>query len=598
MKYVTTIPKLSDYTHSLLTTPLDYENAQRLIELMSIAPFWQSVFTKDKYRYLGDWLNSLTPKLQGADYHYNWYTKFYWVLNGLTDFPLCRYCNKVKLIGKDINSFDQGYFRACTHKCVGMLKEKKAKIEQTVLNRYGSKSYFSSDAGKARMKEWLESQGVTNTFQLESVKKASCEARKRNFGYEYTMQSPEKRLLASKNYFEKTGYEHQFKNPEIIKKTADTLQKKHNAGIDVYALRRVNNRKKRYEQLCLCKEVIPNFSYDVFKELDECTQYTTLLNWHCNECGNDFDAYLDQNLITRQRLSARCMTCHPYMHDGVSNEERNLVEFIRENVSAEVLQSDRKIIAPLELDCVIPSKHLAIEYDGLYWHRNDDSRHLQKTLLCENAGYQLIHVFENEWLTKKEIVKSRFRNLLGVYDRTLYARKCVIKDVDSKTSKSFQEQNHIQGAVHASISLGLFYDDELVSIMTFGKTRFSKKYEWEMLRFCSKLNYHVVGAAGKLLSYFEKMYQPKSLVSYADRRWSQGKVYKALGFTLDHISAPNYWYFKNCSLQLESRVKYQKHRLAKILPRYDARLTEIENMHNNGYHHIYDCGNLVFSKLY
>lgn len=92
--------------------------------------------------------------------------------------------------------------------------------------------------------------------------------------------------------------------------------------------------------------------------------------------------------------------------------------------------------------------------------------------------------------------------------------------------------------------------------MTFGKCRFDKKHEWEMLRFCCKLGHHVIGGAGKLLKHFERQYAPKSIVSYADRRWSQGKLYEALGFKLDHASAPNYWYFKNCSMQLESRVKY------------------------------------------
>ena len=95
--------------------------------------------------------------------------------------------------------------------------------------------------------------------------------------------------------------------------------------------------------------------------------------------------------------------------------------------------------------------------------------------------------------------------------------------------------------------------------MTFSKSRFSKKYEWEMVRFCNKLNYHIPGAASRLLKYFEKNWKPHSIVSYADRRWSTGNLYNALGFSLDHISPPNYWYFKTNMLYLESRVKYQKH---------------------------------------
>ena len=132
--------------------------------------------------------------------------------------------------------------------------------------------------------------------------------------------------------------------------------------------------------------------------------------------------------------------------------------------------------------------------------------------------------------------------------------------------------------------------------MTFGKCRFDKKHEWELLRFCNKLGYHIPGGASKLLRYFERNYQPKSLVSYADRRWSQGKVYENLGFTFSHASAPNYWYWKN--LKLESRIKYQKHKLKDLLEIFDENKTEVENMRDNGYKQIYDCGNLVYEKIY
>ena len=134
--------------------------------------------------------------------------------------------------------------------------------------------------------------------------------------------------------------------------------------------------------------------------------------------------------------------------------------------------------------------------------------------------------------------------------------------------------------------------------MTFGKCRFDKKHEWEMLRFCCKLGYHVPGAAGKLLKHFERTYRPKSLVSYADRRWSQGRLYKALGFTLDHVSNPDYWYFKRNTMILESRVKYQKHKLLKIFDSFNQNMTEVENMKANGYFRIFDCGNMVFVKEY
>ena len=115
-------------------------------------------------------------------------------------------------------------------------------------------------------------------------------------------------------------------------------------------------------------------------------------------------------------------------------------------------------------------------------------------------------MFENEWKLKQDIVKSRLKDILGIYDKTIYARKCIIKEVDNETSRIFQEKNHLQGAVNAKVNLGLYFNGELISLMTFGKCRFDKKHDWEMLRFCSKLGYHIVGGAGKLLKHFEKTY--------------------------------------------------------------------------------------------
>ena len=122
--------------------------------------------------------------------------------------------------------------------------------------------------------------------------------------------------------------------------------------------------------------------------------------------------------------------------------------------------------------------------------------------------------------------------------------------------------------------------------MTFCKSRFNKNFEWELSRFSSSK--HVIGGAGKLLKYFERVYKPKSLITYADRRFSQGNLYYKLGFTFDHFSSPNYFYVKN-QIKL-SRIQCQKHKLIKILGnKFDKNLTESENMCLNGYNKIYDC---------
>ena len=591
----------------LIQNEVDKENLILLLDAKAKNKHsWQNIFKLMPQ--LATWLNSKTPLLQqkpkniSAGSSYSWSTKLYWVMHGKQDFETCHVCNKVK-IEKNIDSFEKGYYRACSALCAASDPKRQEKTVQTMLKNYGSTNFFTSEAGKKKQKEWCERNGVINAFQLESVKKKSAATRKKHFGYEYTMQSPEKKALAKTNYKEKTGYEHQFSNPEVIAKCLESKQKRMDNGEDLYYTRKIGNRKTRYQSFLKCKEISPLFTEDMFIKLDAQTQYTTLLKWHCNKCGDDFEAFIDQNWSSRTGNPARCMKCHPYsLTCGTSEGERQICDFVKLHAgNDEILENAKKVIPPLELDIVLASKKLAIEYDGLFWHSDTEGcksewYHLNKTQLCEAKGIQLIHIFEDEWLYKRQIVESRLKNLLGVYDKTVFARKCEVKEVSPSESMEFQEENHIQGAIGAKVRLGLYFNDELISLMTFGKSRFSNKAEWELLRFCNKLGYHIPGAAGKLLKHFERNWNPKSLISYADRRWSMGKLYEALGFKLDHVSGPDYWYVKN--QQRFSRVQFQKHKLRKILPNFDPEKTEVENMLDNDYRRIFDCGNLVFLKEY
>ncbi len=286
-----------------------------------------------------------------------------------------------------------------------------------------------------------------------------------------------------------------------------------------------------------------------------------------------------------------------YPGQSVSGKEKNILDFIKSIYQDKIIDNSREIISPKELDIFIPEKNLAIEFNGIYWHSEEyKSRnyHTDKTNLCKEKGIQLIHVFEHQWDNKPEIFKSAIANKLGLSTK-IYARKC--KVVELNNVKNFLDNNHLQGNCGSSIKLGLTYNDELVSVMTFGKPRFNKDHEYELLRFCNKLNTTVIGGASKLLKYFERKYNPKSIISYANLQWSNGKVYKNLGFTELSISEPNYWWTKGGSVL--SRYQCQKHKLGVILKdKFNPSLSEKKNMENNGYSRLYDCGNMVFVKNY
>lgn len=284
----------------------------------------------------------------------------------------------------------------------------------------------------------------------------------------------------------------------------------------------------------------------------------------------------------------------------VSNLEIEIYDFIKSIYHGKIIKNCRSLIKGRELDIVIPDKKLAIEFDGLFWHceKNikDRNYHLDKTKKCAGAGYQLIHIFEDEWVYKKDICKSRIRNLLGVNKEKHYARKCTVRQLTKEESTSFFKQNHIQGNVGGTVCLGLFDGDRLVSAMSFSELRKNlgcEKQEntFELLRFANKLNTSVCGGASKLFKYFIETYKPEKVISYADKRWSIGKLYETLGFHLSHESRPSYFYVFGDTRK--NRFGYRKDVLIK---KYGCKPEETEHEFclSKKWYRIYDCGTMVY----
>ncbi len=265
---------------------------------------------------------------------------------------------------------------------------------------------------------------------------------------------------------------------------------------------------------------------------------------------------------------------------SISKGETELQEWLKGYINIQT--SDRQIIKPLELDIVIPKHKIAIEYNGLYWHSEqqgkDRSYHLNKYNLCKEQGYRLITIWENEWLLKRDIVKSIILNALGIHTRKIHGRKCIIKDVLPKEARIMYDNNHIQG-FKGGKHKGLYYKDELVSLMSIDKRN-------ELQRFVNIKNTLVHGAFSKLLKSFDIK---GVLFTFADTRYFTGNVYTKNGFGYVYTSPPNYWYFKK--MNVYSRIMFQKHKLKDKLKSFDISITEYQNMINNGYNRIWDNGN-------
>lgn len=428
--------------------------------------------------------------------------------------------------------------------------------------------------------ETLSKEGITNISQRQTVKdKKACK-----FDPNFLQEKIKEKSL------EKHGTLHHFSSKDVKEKIRCTNLERY--GVDnPNQNSAIKNKIRETREFSYIEYIDDNFNFSILEKNER--KENSL--FRCNICNSTFTDYI-HNSIGGQNIN--CPICNP------DNTKENEIRMFSNSIKT------RTVIPPLELDCFNDKFMFAIEYNGLMFHSEGNSKyakfsnipknyHLNKTELCEDKNIQLFHIFENEWLdkNKKDIWKSVINCKMGISKR-IFARKCKIKEVSSNTARLFEESNHLQGSGKSAIKLGLYFEDILISLMTFGKSRFSKQYEYELIRYCSIKNTIVVGGASKLLKYFELNYKPKSLVSYANRRWSVGNVYETLGFTFSHNSTPNYFYFKERSLILESRNKFQKHKLNSKLDAFDENLSETVNMFNNGYRKIFDSGNKVYFKIY
>ena len=285
------------------------------------------------------------------------------------------------------------------------------------------------------------------------------------------------------------------------------------------------------------------------------------------------------------------------IHSGSSNEECEIYEFLLLYLKPEeIIKNCRTVLKHpitnngIELDIYIPSYKLAIEANGLYYHSTDrlpSGYHLMKTKECEEKGIRLIHIFEDDWILKQNICKSIILSALGIYDVRIFARNCKIKEISSEEYKNFLNLNHIQGSINSSIRFGLFYNDELIQVAGWGKSRF-KSGEFELHRMCSKLNTQVIGGFSKLIKHS----QLDNFISYIDRSLFDGKGYVKIGFKLLNETPISYFYWKVFGVRI-NRISAQKYKLPNLLKnKFDPTLSETENMLAAGYHKVEDCGTL------
>jgi very-short-patch-repair endonuclease len=406
----------------------------------------------------------------------------------------------------------------------------------------------------------LSKYGHISPLANPNVRNKSKQTNLERYGYEHAMQSSDIQAKAKETNLERYGVEYTTQNPDIMNSIVASRVKNHYSP-EVYD--KINDPEWLRQQ---------NESVTLL----EISQSLGVLPHNLSRHYAKFDI--------------------PVKYHSTTALERKFVEYFTTN-GINFLLKDRSIISPKEIDIVLPDIKLGIEINGGYYHSDEfrnKNYHLNKTIAVNEAGYTLWHFWDWELNQNWDLIISKIENALSKSKRS-YARKLEIKYVSFSEKEIFLEQNHIQGSSPSSINIGLYSNDQLLMIGTFGKSRYAKKENWELLRLASKRGHSVVGGASRIMKFFLNhiMNVGDSLISYCHRRFSSGNVYTKLGFTLSHTTAPGYTYVRR-GLPVGSRVQWQKHKLKGKLAIFDENLSANLNMKINGYYRVWDCGQYVF----
>lgn len=524
---------------------------------------------------------------------------YYEYTNGLEDKYYCNKCNKIKRKETCIKKW--GVENPMQS------NEVKDKLKNSLLDTYGVDHYSKTEEYKEKFKQTcLDKYGVENVFQSEKHKQKIKNTNKEKYGFEYPQQNEEIKQKTTQSFLREFGVERYSQTKEFIEKVKLTSQEKW--GVDNYSqteefkIKSIESSLKKWgvehyskteifkNSIKKTREDLTKFHYDNligegFNVLDYQNSNFKILH---KECNREFQ--ISRDLLYHRHNSNICLCTKCLdINLGQSNMELEMQKFLN-LLGLSYNIKDKKILGGKELDIYLPEYNLAIEMNGVYWHSEiylDRYYHRDKTLKCRELGIDLLHIWEDDWKYKRNIIKSIILNKLNLIENKIFARKCQIKIVNSKDSTLFLNENHIQGSSPSQLKIGLYYKDELVSLMTFGFRYTNGKKEYELIRFCNKLNYNVIGAASRLFSYFLKNNLDISeIISYSDISLFNGNLYQKLGFEKRSLSDPNYYWVVDGIRK--HRFNFNKKRLVKL--GYDINKSESEILHEKGYFRVYSSG--------
>ena len=451
------------------------------------------------------------------------------------------------------------------------------KSKETSLKHYGVDHPMKDAAIRNKSRDnWLTKYGDKNPEGAEEIKQRRISTMLSKYGVEYYLQSEDGKQKLTSSLLDKYGVEYFSQSKE-------------------WKVRMMSDPSK-VSELLQFRENPKSYIVNTFKDVKP------TLNDLCNKLG-----IRSTEVISSCVREANCEDLIQYVYSQMELEVYDAIHEICPDATIE--RNTHKVITPYELDLFLPEYKLGIECNPTSTHNSTTNTfdhdaqpisknyHQMKSNLCKEKDVFLFHIFGYEWTHKHDIIISMLRNILGKNSRKIYARNTEIKIVNNDVATDFLQMNHRQGNTVSSVRLGLYFNDELVSLMTFGSLRHTigPAFDdgcWELLRFCNKQDTSVLGGASKLFSHFIKNYNPVTVISFSDIAHTKGTMYEKLGFQDLGSSEPGYMWVDVHSDRAYNRLNTQKHKLKKFLndDTIDLSLTEKQILKSHGFVQVYDSG--------
>lgn len=481
------------------------------------------------------------------------------------------------------------------------MKEKSEEVSKRIKDFYsGLDKEDIEKINQKRCETSLKKWGVDNVSKLDFVKLKVKKTFNEKWGG-FTLSSDFLRKKVKDTNIEKWGYEHPSKSEIIKDKTYKTNYDRW--GVKIPSMNQLIKDKMKDTMMGKYDVVNIMFSEDFRKKYNITNELgyskylgDRLYEFICGSCNKEYIIDYDNYYKRKLRFVNTCTNCFPILSTS-SIKEDEIYAFIKSIYSGNIIKNYRD---GLEIDIFIPELNLGFEFNGIYWHNDDKldkNYHLNKTNYFNNKGISIIHIWEDDWDFKKDIIKSQISNFLKLSNNKIFARNCEIREIeDSKLVRKFLDKNHIQGFIRSLVKLGLYHNNELISIMTFDQSEGRKKMderEWNLSRFCSKLDCNVLGASSKLLKYFIRKWKPKRIISFADKDWSKGDLYFKLGFTLKNELKPDFKYIID-----NKRINKQRLTKKKLIKMgKNPNLTSERIINEMNIKKIYGVGQLKFEMI-